>query len=492
VQRGHWLWNHAFSEFLQPIGQLHAELLLQIPNDGMICLRGLFGAPKIFLTSPKSLADVLVHRADDFEKLPGERKILRAVVGDGLVTAEGDVHYQQKRKLLAGFTPPKIRALYPVFWKEATALTQQIRRTLTHDGSGIYTGTTDMVYWAPRVSMDMIGAAGFGQSFHSLRDADSEIIHCYEKAFAIGAGHLLCVFADTLLPRIILQWLPWPRWRQFRQNIDSIRDFCHQWVTDAKATSALGDGIPNNLLANMIHTGEYTFQELIEQVRTFLAAGYAFPSIPILPYYILIECHSHENTSSVVMWVMLALASDSQLQSRLRQELQANLPEVELDEVDLAILEQLPLLNAVVSEAIRLFPPLPIGNRIAIRDTTVMNHPIPKGTPFLIVPRAINRSSELWGPDADRFNADRWINPDTGRFNNHGGASSNYSFLSFFHGPHNCIGQNFARAELRTVVAAVIRSFDMVLDNPAADVSPVGWFTPRPADGVKVKLRSLV
>jgi cytochrome P450 len=284
MQRGHWLWDHAFSEFLQPIGLLHAELLLRIPNDGLICLRGLFGAPKIFLTSPKSLADVLVHRADDFEKLPGERKILRAVVGDGLVTAEGDVHHQQKRKLLAAFTPPNIRALYPVLWKEATALTHQIRRTLTDDGSGIYTGTTDMVYWAPRVSMDMIGAAGFGQSFHCVRDTDSEIIHCYEKAFATGAGHLVCIFADTLLPRIILQWLPWPRWRQFRQNIDCIRDFCHQWVIDAKAMSALGDGIPCNLLANMIHTSEYTIHELIEQVRTFLAAGYAFSWITVSPY----------------------------------------------------------------------------------------------------------------------------------------------------------------------------------------------------------------
>jgi hypothetical protein len=141
-----------------------------------------------------------------------------------------------------------------------------------------------MVYWAPRVSMDMIGAAGFGQSFHCVRDTDSEIIHCYEKAFATGAGHLGCIFADTLLPRIILQWLPWPRWRQFRQNIDCIRDFCHQWVIDAKAMSALGDGIPCNLLANMIHTSEYTIHELIEQVRTFLAAGYAFSWITVSPY----------------------------------------------------------------------------------------------------------------------------------------------------------------------------------------------------------------
>jgi cytochrome P450 len=149
----------------------------------------------------------------------------------------------------------------------------------------------------------------------------------------------------------------------------------------------------------------------------------------------------------------------------------------------------MPYLNGVCNEVLRLYPTIPITARVAIRDTTVAGHFIPNGTMLFVIPWAINRNPALWGPDSEDFVPERWIDKETGRATMNGGADSNYSFLTFLHGPRSCIGERFARAEMRSLVAAFVGSFEMEMAYPDEEVVVGGTITSKPVGGMKLKLK---
>jgi cytochrome P450 len=147
----------------------------------------------------------------------------------------------------------------------------------------------------------------------------------------------------------------------------------------------------------------------------------------------------------------------------------------------------MPFLNAVCNEVLRLYPTIPVTARITIRDTTIAGQLLPKGTILIVVPWAINRNPELWGPDSEDFVPDRWIDQN-GRTTMNGGADSNYAFLTFLHGPRSCIGERFARAELRALLAALVGSFEFQMADPNEKVIVGGTITSKPMNGMRLKL----
>jgi cytochrome P450 len=190
--------------------------------------------------------------------------------------------------------------------------------------------------------------------------------------------------------------------------------------------------------------------------------------------------------------VTYLLATHPEVQTRLRAEVREALPSNPAADpnIDIAsILERLPLLNGVCNETLRLYPTVPITMRIAIRDSRLLDHSIPKGTEILLSPWAVNRSPELWGENAEKFVPERWI--DDGKPNNSGGAASNYSQLTFLHGPRSCIGQNFAKAELRCIVAAFVGAFEWDTNMKEEDVIPAGVITIKPNKGMHLRLKPI-
>ncbi|BDD62879.1 hypothetical protein MAP00_007833 [Monascus purpureus] len=98
---------------------------------------------------------------------------------------------------------------------------------------------------------------------------------------------------------------------------------------------------------------------------------------------------------------------------------------------------------------------------------------------FSICPDLANLNKDLWGPDADQFNPDRWLGP--GRANT-GGANSSYAVLTFLHGPRNCIGQGFSKSELACLVAAAVGKFHMELGDPNKPLEVNNGIIMRPRD----------
>ena len=156
-----------------------------------------------------------------------------------------------------------------------------------------------------------------------------------------------------------------------------------------------------------------------------------------------------------------------------------------------SVLESLPWLNAICNETIRLFPAVPETRRVASRDTTLGGERIPAGTDIMIPIWWLNRSLQLWGPDAAEFRPERWIDAETGKPNNNGGAGSNYALMTFLHGPRSCVGQGFAKAELRTLLAAWMLSFEFEMARPDEVLVPDGMVTVKPKGGLYLRVKPI-
>ena len=202
-------------------------------------------------------------------------------------------------------------------------------------------------------------------------------------------------------------------------------------------------------------------------MMTFLAAG-------------------HETTATTMAWACLLMCLHPDSQTRLREDIRTNLPSIDGDEtITAASLEKCHYLHAVCNEVLRLYPAVPFTTREACRDTSILGQYVPKGTKVVLIPWAVNIATSLWGPDADKFNPDRWLGPGKA---NSGGAESNYAFMTFLHGPRSCIGQSFAKAEFACLLAATIGRFEIKLADPNFKVEIRGTLTSKPKDGVPVRI----
>jgi cytochrome P450 len=254
-----------------------------------------------------------------------------------------------------------------------------------------------------------------------------------------------------------------------------IRSTCRQQIRAKKEKLEKDELTDIDILSVALKSGGFTEEQLVDQMMTFLAAG-------------------HETTATAMVWAIYMLCLHPDVQTRLRKEIRQNLPSIEEQATMTSqAIDHLPYLNAVLNEVLRYFPPVPLTIRESVRDTTIIGEFIPKGTRIMLIPKAVNKSESLWGPDALKFNPDRWLPSPTNPQSASGGAASNYSFMTFLHGPRSCIGQKFAQAEFACLLAAWVGRFEFALrdelEYDERNVLIKGGVTSKPAKGLHVKTK---
>ncbi|KAF2017471.1 cytochrome P450 [Aaosphaeria arxii CBS 175.79] len=466
------IFGHGFAMLKWPPGSPHLRMIKETENDGIVLVRSFFNAERLILSKPAAIAEVLVAKSYEFEKPPWIRAFLRKFLGDGLLVTEGDEHKHQRKQIMPAFSFRHIKELYPVFWSKSIQLCQVIKSELGDSNDKVL----EFNHFTTQVTLDIIGLAGLGRDIGSLRNADDELIELYEEILEPTPEKGAYFVCHLLFPSKLIAWLPWKLNERVRITTSKLKQICIDFVRDKRARMKVEDKSHLDILSIMIRSNDFSDEGIVDQLLTFLAAG-------------------HETTSSALTWTAYLLATQPDVQRRLRTEIHDAIQDPETlssPDVDIAnLLESLPFLNAVCNETLRLYPTIPVSARHSTRDTSICGQFVPKNTDILIIPWATNRDPSIWGDDAESFRPDRWLDPTTGKANYVGGVDSNYSFLTFFHGPRSCIGQGFARAELRSLVAAFVGSFEMEMANPNAIVMPGGAVTIKPRDGLRLKLRPL-
>jgi len=460
---------------------------VEVPNDGLIRYLYAFNAERILIASPKALAEVLVMKNYEFIKPAQFRNGLGQLLGIGVLLAEGDEHKRQRRALMPAFAYRHIKDLVPVFWSKAREVTEKMtglveseiatsNGTADSDGSAEkpstqHTSVLELGNWASRVTLDIIGVAGMGHDFNAIEDPSSELNECYRRVFQPDRNGRRAILLQILLPFWILRRLPFKRNEEIREARALIRKVCLQLIEEKKAKLASGKSTDKDILSVALSSGGFDDENLINQLMTFLAAG-------------------HETTASAMIWAAYVLCINKDIQTKLRQEIRSKLPSISDQSATVTAeqIDKVAYLHAVCHETLRFIPSVPLTMRIASVDATILGHPIPKNTTLILAPWAVNRDPKLWGADAGEFKPERWLNED-GTFNGSGGADSNYSFLTFLHGPRSCIGQKFALTEFACLLAAWIGRFEIEFDDPNFDPDIAGGVTAKPRGGLKVKAK---
>ncbi len=183
----------------------------------------------------------------------------------------------------------------------------------------------------------------------------------------------------------------------------------------------------------------------------------------------------HDTTVTVMTNLMLQLAQHPAVLAQARREVcDAGLT----DPFDLERLKQLPYMNAVLHESMRYLAPVSGTFRIMLRDMAYKGYRIPQGWTVRLEIAGIHTHDQIWSTPFD-FDPDRWLPPRQEQENRQ------HSFIPFGGGPRLCLGVNFAWAEMRVMLALLLRSYTWQVA-PDQDLSYVMVPFPRPKQGLRV------
>ncbi|KAI0971442.1 cytochrome P450 [Xylaria arbuscula] len=477
-------WNGHFARIHKdPSGVPHREWITTIPNNGVIRYLGLFNSERILVTGPKALSEVLVTKNYHFEKPRALRYNIGRLLGEGILVAEGDVHKAQRKNLMPAFAFRHIKDLYPVFWRKTREVVQAMNKQILADAAN-QTGSPDpekvgnsavleVGNWASRVTLDIIGVAGLGRDFGAIQDQNSELNQTYRQLFAPSRQAIILNILNQMLPGWLLASLPVKRNEDVNAASRYIRSVCESLIQEKKQKIAQKEVADHDILSVALDSGGFSDENLADQLMTFLAAG-------------------HETTASSMTWAIYMLSRFPKVQDRLRQEVRERLPSIDSDtDITSLDIDHMPYLNAVCNEVLRYYSPVPVTIRETGQDTDILGQKIPKGVRVILAPWATNFDKSLWGPDADEFNPDRWMPTSSDdKTAASGGATSNFAFMTFLHGPRSCIGQAFAKAEFACILAGWVGRFEFELKNKEemdeSNIEIKGGITARPANGMYV------
>lgn len=361
-----------------------------------------------------------------------------------------------------------VKDLYPIFWGKSREMTDRIIKTTdaAPDGSVVI----EVRDWASRATLDIIGSAGMGKDFDSLRNPGNELFQTYKRIFSSNRSAQVLQIVLGMLPHWLAVNLPLKRNDEIGNAISTIKKVSRDLIGSKRAQIQRGEKPSHDIISVAMESGGFTDEDLVNQLMTFLAAG-------------------HETTASAMSWAIYCLCKHPSTQTRLRTELRTHLPALTDPTASISStdIDRLPYLNAVLQETMRIFPPVPLTMRETALDTTICGAHIPRGTTVVICPWAVNTSTHLWGADAREFNPERWL----GGAANTGGAESNYAISTFLHGPRSCIGRDFAKAEFACLVACLVGRFEVEFEEGVWELKIQGGITARPKGGLRVRLREV-
>lgn len=368
------------------------------------------------------------------------------------------------------------KELYPVFWTKAReavdAMTDHIiRNSITEGQEG---SVVEVGAWASRATLDIIGVAGLGRDFGAIDNPDNELTQTYSAMFRPSTQGRIIALLAQFLPGWFIDRIPMQRNNDIRGAVRYIRSVCADLIRSKKQHLSHSKNTDVDILSVALESGTFTDEALIDQLMTFLLAG-------------------HETTAASMTWAAYLLAKHRDVQLRLREEVRAHLPPITGTETVSSVdIDHLPYLNAVCNEVLRYMAPVSVLSRDAARDTNIQGHFVPKGTRIILSPWAVNKSTAMWGEDALEFKPERWLGEKAA---GNGGASSNYAFMTFLHGPRSCIGKEFAKAEFACLLASWAGKFDMELFNEEErdekNIEIKGGITSRPSKGMYLRLKVL-
>jgi cytochrome P450 len=398
-----------------------------------------FGPRRIYLINhPDLIEQVLVTDARNYVKHFGAR-LYKPVLGNGLVTSEGGFWLRQRRLAQPAFLRQRLVGYAPLM----VALTQKMLEGW-RDGEWV-----DVHAEMSRLTSAIALKTLFDLDSSADRDAYTESLR---EVF-----DLLSARFATLLP--IPTWVPTPHNLRLRRALGRLRGLVDGFIHQGRARKVPGEDLLSRLIDAQDEDGtRMTDTQLRDEAMTLYLAG-------------------HETTALTLSWVWYALAQNPRVEEKLAAEwsdvLRGRAPSV-------ADLPRLTYTEQVITESMRLYPPVYLIGREAVENGTLGDFPIRRGTTVFMSQWVTHRDGRFF-ENPWEFRPERWAAGLARQL-------PKYAYYPFGGGPRVCIGNGFAMMEAVLLLATFGQAFRFTLEPDPPIAFDLG-ITLVPENGIPAVLR---
>jgi cytochrome P450 len=402
------------------------------------------GRMRVLINSADAIHRVLVENTANYQRTAVTIRVLRPLVGDGLLLSEGDDWRHQRRTMAPALAPRVVPMMARHVALAAEEMIVQLAQSAEHF-------PVDILAAVQFLALEIAARSMFSLEMRQHGAALRRLIIAY-------SAHLSRpYFFDLMLPVAVPTLRDFARMR-FRSRWLALMDEIIEARLRAPTQGKPRDLFDLLLAARDPETGEaFSRAQLRDQMATMIVAG-------------------HETTALTLFWSLYLLASSPADQARVSEEVHG---------VDLspdgaaAALTKLPFTKAVINETLRLYPPAYALARIASGPDQIGDVAVRRGAMIMIAPWVLQRHRRLW-KEPDAFNPSRFLGDAP--------LAHRFAYMPFGAGPRICIGAQLALTEACLVLARVIQRFHVTLAG-TRPVLPTAVIVTQPDHAALFRLR---
>jgi cytochrome P450 len=398
-------------------------------------------ARAFLINNPELIRDILVTHGKQFRKERRALNALRQIDGEGLVITEGDFWLRQRRLLQPAFHARRMG-------KYAESIVDRTERLLARWQPG---QTVDIVEEMTHLTVEIIAKVFYDTELTGKAARLGEAVRVLSQTF----------YSELTSPVKLPDWLPLPGKQRKRWAIATIDTLIRDIIRERRATGEDRGDLLSMLLLAVDEEGDGTGmsdEQARDEAVTMFNAG-------------------HDSTAAALAWIWYLVAKHPEVETRLVAETNDVLGRRGATADDLPNLR---FAQAVVREALRLYPPVwALFARSPLADIELAGYTIPAGSWLYIFPWVTQRDARFF-EDPERFDPDRFL---PGRVED----IPQYAWIPFGAGPHICIGQSLALNEMVLITATLLQKFRLSFapDQPR-NVVPEPLLAIRPRGGLRM------
>ncbi|MFL5320443.1 MAG: cytochrome P450 [Myxococcaceae bacterium] len=399
--------------------------------------------PIIFCAHPDGVRHVLQENARHYNKQTRGFAVIRELLGEGLLTSEGDTWFRQRRLMQPAFHRQRLQSFGQLMVDAAEAVVTEWEPLAT---SGETFDVTDsMMKLTLRVASQALFGTDLGPEAGNVDSAFTSVLEWAKDRLT----------QTLFIPR----WLPTASNRRGQAAVATLDRVVYSVIEQRRRSQTSRDDLLQLLMdAKDEDTGEkMNDRQLRDEVMTLMLAG-------------------HETSANALSWTFALLSKHVAVRKRLEEEVDAVLGG------RLPSLEDLPKLRytrQVLDEGMRMYPPAWSVSRCAMAPDKLLGYDVPEGQLVFLSSYVTHRHPDFW-PNPESFDPDRFA-PE------HEKERHRMSYFPFGGGPRLCIGNNFALMEMTIALAALVQKFRVDLA-PGQELIRDASITLRPRGGLRMRV----
>ncbi|KAL5203088.1 hypothetical protein ABZP36_014040 [Zizania latifolia] len=406
--------------------------------------------PRLVVSDPEVVKTVLTDSTGTFGKAGpgGGNPLARQLFGEGLVGLTGEKWARHRHVIAPAFNMERVKGWIP----EITTITSSMLDEWKDQDETRPEFEIDVHKEFHTLIADVISCVAFGSSY----EEGKRVFQLQEEQLKL----VLLALRTVYIPGF--RFVPTKKNRTRQLLNQEIRNCLHKLIEINGRKCEDSSNLLGLMLSASKTNSEFKmgFEEIIDECKTFYFAG-------------------KETTANLLTWATLLLALHQEWQSKARDEVLQVCGKYEHPNTE--NLSNLKIVNMVLKETLRLYPPAVFLNRMVNRDVKLGKLDIPTGTQLQLPIIDIHHDVNIWGANADEFDPSRFAEGKS----YHLGA-----YLPFGIGPTICVGQNLAMVEAKVALAMILQRFAFVV-SPSYVHAPMLVVTLQPQYGAQVLLHKI-